>query len=65
MNIKLDFIPDIIEIYDFEKGIGKRWGKQPERSKREDLNILILDSEGKILKKQVNSRCGALNSMET
>lgn len=38
MEIELPFIPDRVDLLDFETGIGYRYEKKdPERSKREDF----------------------------
>ncbi len=53
-KILCSFIPDLIEVYDLEKGKKYTWGEK--KSKREDTNILVLDSNGNVLKKLPKSK---------
>jgi hypothetical protein len=49
MKIKCSFIPDIIEMHDFEKDKTYIWKGDKIIVSRETVNILVLDMKGNVL----------------
>jgi hypothetical protein len=58
MEIELPFIPDRVDLLDFETGIGYRYEKKdPERSKRENLKKCVICECERPIKEVPNGVC--------